>query len=172
MPTHTAPGPRPSRASDRLAVLLATGLGVGFFPFGPGTAGTLVPGLPLAWYLGAVGGAGAQAGAAVAVFLIGLWASKASEAALRRKDPPQVVIDEVAAFLILTAGLPVRWRELLLALVLFRLADILKPWPARALERRLPGAWGVMVDDVAAAAYARAGAEAAIRLLPGLFAAV
>jgi phosphatidylglycerophosphatase A len=70
-----------------------------------------------------------------------------------RKDPGFVVIDEVAGQWIALLGSPANWRHALIALVLFRLFDITKPFPARQLER-LPEGWGIVFDDVAAGLYA------------------
>jgi phosphatidylglycerophosphatase A len=70
-----------------------------------------------------------------------------------RHDPGFVVIDEVAGQWIALLGCPANWRQALLALILFRLFDITKPFPARQLER-LPEGWGIVFDDVAAGLYA------------------
>jgi len=70
-----------------------------------------------------------------------------------REDPGFVVIDEVAGQWIALLGSPPNWRHALIALVLFRIFDITKPFPARQLER-LPGGWGIVFDDVAAGLYA------------------
>jgi phosphatidylglycerophosphatase A len=79
-----------------------------------------------------------------------------------RHDPGFVVIDEVAGQWIALLGSPADWRHGLIALVLFRLFDITKPFPCRRLER-LPGGWGIVFDDVAAGLYAW-GAAAILRL--------
>jgi phosphatidylglycerophosphatase A len=79
-----------------------------------------------------------------------------------REDPGLVVIDEVAGQWIALLGCPVDWRHALIALILFRLFDITKPFPARQLER-LPAGWGIVFDDVAAGLYAW-GVAALLRL--------
>lgn len=135
------------------AALLSTWFGTGLLPKAPGTWGALAA-LPLAWLLAARIGPWAVAAAGLAVFLIGLWSVKAFLSHAREKDPSIVVIDEVAAqlFVLAPAGLdPIAFG---LGFVLFRTFDILKPWPIGQLERTLPGALGVMADDVAAALYA------------------
>ena len=71
-----------------------------------------------------------------------------------RKDPGLVVVDEVAGQWITLVGMPFTAPVVLAGFVLFRVMDIVKPWPARALER-LPGGWGIMADDVAAGIYAQ-----------------
>jgi len=145
------------------ALLLGTGLGVGFFPVAPGTAATLLPAVPLAWWLGEKGLGAALLGAGV-LFLTGWWASAVCERSFQRRDPPQVVIDEVVGFLVAVAGLDPRWPVLLAGFFLFRAADILKPWPARLIDRRVPGGLGIMLDDLVAGLYARAALELVVAL--------
>lgn len=92
------------------------------------------------------------AGIVLAVVL-GIPAATIAARESGRHDPGFVVIDEVAGQWITLLGSPVDWRHALIALVLFRLFDIVKPIPARQLER-LPGGWGIVFDDVAAGMYA------------------
>lgn len=134
----------------RLALALATALGVGYIPFAPGTFGSAVglllwaavPPTPIA-----------QGTAIVALFVVGSWAGSRAEHHFGRIDPGQVVIDEVMGMLITLFMNPVGWGGAIGAFVLFRLADIVKPFPANRLER-LPGGVGVMADDGMAAVYA------------------
>ena len=139
------------RAIDAAATLVATGLGSGFSPVAPGTAGSLV-GLalfvPLAHRPWPV-----QLGAAVAVTLVGALAGGRLATLVGRKDPGLVVVDEVAGQWITLLALPLTPIVALSGFLLFRAMDIVKPWPARDLER-LPGGWGIMADDVAAGIYA------------------
>lgn len=138
-------------------VRLATVWPVGAFPFAPGTAGAAV-GIFLVALLHRLpldprGISGAIGGAAAAIYGIGVWSSGRAEKALGIVDPGPVVIDEVAgqmiAFLVpsLTG-----WKALLAGFLLFRIFDVLKPFPARRAEH-LPGGWGIMTDDVIAGAY-------------------
>jgi phosphatidylglycerophosphatase A len=123
------------------AVLIATWFGAGLLPKAPGTWGSLAA-LPLAW--AAVG---------LILFITGLWAVKTYIAHSDDKDPGVIVIDEVAAQIlaVVPAGLdPIGFG---LAFILFRIFDILKPWPIKALEKSLGSALGVMADDIAAALY-------------------
>ena len=117
----------------RAAYLLAIWFGCGRVPKAPGTAGTLGA-IPLYLLLAHYGGPLAVAAAAVAITAVGVWASNQVVRKLGIKDPQIVCIDEVAG------------------VVLFRLFDQWKPWPARAAESR-PEGWGVMMDDVAAGAW-------------------
>lgn len=138
-------------------VWLASGLGLGFLPWAPGTWGSLW-GLPLAWAIGMLPWP-AGLGVAGVVWLVGVPLCTAAARRLGAKDPGAVVWDEIAAFpvVFLLIDLQRPFVELLPALaggfVLFRVFDILKPPPIRWLER-LRGGWGIMADDLAAGAYA------------------
>lgn len=143
---------------DRLAVLLATGLGAGRVPFAPGTVGTLW-GIPLAWAILLLPHLLWQVMAIAVLCLIGVPICGAASAHFGRKDPGCIVWDELASLPIVFLGLPAaamgRVEIALAGFLLFRFFDISKLPPVRALER-LPGGWGVMADDMAAAAYALA----------------
>jgi phosphatidylglycerophosphatase A len=137
---------------DSLARWVATGFGSGYSPFAPGTAGSIVglvlflPLAGLAWP--------AQLAATAAVTLVGAWAAGRVARSLGRKDPGLVVVDEVAGQWATFLALPFTPVIALAGFLLFRVMDIVKPWPARDLER-LPGGWGIMADDVAAGIYAQ-----------------
>ena len=140
-----------SRAIDAAAKLVATGLGSGYSPVAPGTAGSLV-GLLL--FLPLAGRAfWIQLAAVVAVTILGVLAGGRLATMLGAKDPGMVVVDEVAGQWITFLALPMTPVTAVAGFLLFRVMDILKPWPARALGR-LPGGLGIMADDVAAGIYA------------------
>jgi len=141
----------------RVAIWIATCAGTGYFPFAPGTAGSavglaLVVGLRWApldrlWLSVAV------ASLAACLFLLGVWAAGKAEDFFARKDPGQVVIDEVVGQIITFVGQPrPSWKLLLAGFLLFRAFDIVKPFPAGRAER-LPAGWGIMLDDVVAGVY-------------------
>ena len=138
---------------SRAATVLATWFGAGYSPWAPGTAGTLAT-VPLAAALG-FAPPWLLPISALALTALGVWASGAHARKGGLKDPREVVIDESAGYLWACCGGPPGWPTLLAAFLLFRLFDILKPWPARALER-LPGGWGIVLDDVAAGLMAAA----------------
>jgi phosphatidylglycerophosphatase A len=94
-----------------------------------------------------------QALAIIAVVVAGVWSGGVAEHHFGRTDPGQVVIDEVAGMLVTLFLNPVGWPGAACGFLLFRVADILKPFPARRLER-LPGGLGIMADDVMAGLYA------------------
>lgn len=127
--------------------LFGSGLGLGLVPWAPGTFGTL-GGVAVAW---ALPSDPALVAAAAVVFVLGLILA----ARLKGEDPGWFVLDEIAAYLLVPIGLGRGWLVWGGAFVFFRLFDISKPWPIRHLER-VPGGWGVMLDDLLAAFYAHA----------------
>ncbi|MGC2413385.1 MAG: phosphatidylglycerophosphatase A [Stellaceae bacterium] len=135
------------------AALIATGCGIGLLPSAPGTWGSLAA-LPCAWAISALAGRTALLAAAVFAFAAGCWASATLARASGLKDPQFIVVDEVAAQWLVLVAAPLDWRAYLAAFLLFRVFDIWKPWPVRAIERRIEGGPGIMLDDVAAALYA------------------
>jgi phosphatidylglycerophosphatase A len=144
----TRKGSRPA-----LATWLATWFGAGLLPFAPGTWGSLAA-LPFAWGLMWLGGPWLLLLAAALVFALGLWAADGYMQAVGVHDPSAVVIDEIVGqwLTLLVAALnPLAY---LLGFLLFRIVDVIKPWPVSWLDRRVGGAFGVMIDDVGAAVYA------------------
>jgi phosphatidylglycerophosphatase A len=135
-----------------LAKVLSTFFGAGYFPVAPGTfASLIVAGLyfyafwnwGLAAYLGLIG----------VVFFVGVAAATSYARQLGLNDPGPIVIDEVCGQLITLALVPAAWVDVGLGFFLFRVFDVITPFPIRKLER-LPGGWGIMADDVLAGLYA------------------
>jgi phosphatidylglycerophosphatase A len=129
----------------RLAYILAIWFGCGRFPKMPGTAGT-VGAVPFYLLLAPGGPAVVLLGATV-VTLIGVWAATEVVRKTGLKDPQIVCIDEVAGVLITLAAAPNTWKGTLAGVVLFRIFDQFKPFPARRAEKLREG-WGVVMDDV------------------------
>jgi phosphatidylglycerophosphatase A len=129
----------------RLAYILAIWFGCGRFPKMPGTAGT-IGALPL-YLLLVRGGPFAVGAGAIAVTLVGVWAATQVVRHTGLKDPQIVCIDEAAGVLITLAFAPYDWKGVLASVVLFRIFDQWKPWPARWAEKLREG-WGVVMDDV------------------------
>ncbi|MDP9036985.1 MAG: phosphatidylglycerophosphatase A [Myxococcota bacterium] len=137
-----------SRAGRKLAWTLATWFGCGRVPKLPGTIGALGA-IPL-YLLAMRAGRAGVAVTAVVVIVTGVWAASVVARDLGLKDPQIIVVDEVAG--VLVTMLPIRHASLssvAIGFALFRLFDIAKPWPVRSLER-LPGGWGIVLDDVGA----------------------
>ena len=154
-PTATTP----LGITDRIALVVATGFGSGYSPVAPGTCGSFL-GILLILLLSRLKLSG---GSRLLLFLIlvsvisaaGIWAASRAELLFRRKDPPQVVIDEIVGQL-LTFGLIFKHPRFLLLLIgflFFRLFDIVKPFPIRDVER-VPLGFGIVLDDLVAGFYA------------------
>jgi len=139
----------------RIAVWIATGLGVGLVCPAPGTFGTAIWGLPLAWAVGQLPGIGWQIGAIVAAVLMGIPIATAAGRTLGgKKDNQAIIWDEIATTPIVFLIVPLtNWKVAALGFLAHRLFDITKPPPARQLEV-LPDGLGVMADDCVAAIYA------------------
>ena len=129
----------------RLAYLLAIWFGCGRFPKMPGTAGT-VGAIPFYLLLAHTGPLAVAVGAVI-VTLIGVWAATEVVRKTGLKDPQIVCIDEVAGVLITLVAAPNSWKGLVAGVLLFRIFDQWKPWPARGAENLREG-WGVVMDDV------------------------
>ncbi len=149
----------------RLETVLATWFGSGYSPFAPGTAGTLAT-IPLVLVLWGVGSWPLHLASIAAVTALGLWASRGAETRWGRKDPGQVVVDETAGYLVSTFLVPPSLPALAGSFFLFRAFDVLKPFPA-GRSQDLPGAWGIMVDDLIAGLYANLALRAALWLWSG-----
>lgn len=136
---------------NRLALLLATWFGCGYFPFGPGTMGSLAAILIAAGLHVWLG----QARLIILLLTLGLvlpavWASTRAARLMQKKDPGMVVIDEVLGQWVTLLGAPLlSWKALLAGFILFRAFDIWKPAPVRRLEQ-LPEGTGIVADDLAA----------------------
>jgi phosphatidylglycerophosphatase A len=157
--------------------LFATCLGLGRLPVAPGTWGSLPP-VVLYMAAGILFGPAAAIGTMIALLTAGCVVTVACSPAVIKqtgsKDPGKIVSDEVAG-----AALTLLLMQLLdlktgfcvaaaLGFGLFRLFDIVKPWPCRPLEK-LPAGWGILADDLMAAIYAAAAALVLGRLAPGFF---
>jgi len=139
---------------SRLLLLVAEFFYCGRSPYAPGTVGSL--GALLIWvpllysscpswlYLLIL----------ISLFFLGLWASSYGIAYYKKPDPKQVVIDEVVGIGIPFLVLSPHFIDVIVAFLLFRFFDIVKPWPIKIVERRFKNAWGVMLDDVIAGFFA------------------
>lgn len=137
----------------RFAKITATVFGAGLSPKAPGTIGSIVA-LPIAWILFTQGGTPALLVATMAVFLVGIWAAGVYAGDSGENDPSAVVIDEVAGQWLTLLVVPADLILYALGFVLFRLFDILKPWPISWADRNIKGGFGIMFDDILAGVYA------------------
>jgi phosphatidylglycerophosphatase A len=139
----------------RLAVPLATWFGCGYFPWGPGTVGSLA-GAVIAFALYSTFGSGRLTFLALTLLLLlpAIWAASETARLAAKEDPGIVVVDEVLGqWVTLLGATALNWKSFLAAFVLFRIFDIWKPWPVRNFED-LPEGTGIVADDLAAGVYA------------------
>ena len=147
---------------SRAGLVIATAFGAGYAPLAPGTFGSAVGvllwvALPNLLWL--------QAIAIALVCVAGTWSGFVAERHFNRRDPGEVVVDEVAGMMMTLLLNPVPgFGWMLVAFLLFRAADIVKPFPVNRLER-LPGGVGIMADDIMAGVYA----NVALRLAMWIF---
>jgi len=134
----------------RLAVLLATSGGAGYAPIAPGTAGSAVG--VVIYLLTYKFSAVAQIALVAVVSIVGAWAADEGARHFQRDDPGQVVIDEVAGQLLTLLLTGVGWIGAIVGFFIFRVLDVIKPFPARRLEH-LHGGLGIMADDLMVALY-------------------
>lgn len=151
-----------NRSAKAVILFIAQGAYSGKSPFAPGTAGTVVgvllylvlKGLSPAWYLVAC----------VLVIGSGVWAAEEAEKLLGKKDAQSIVIDEIAGYLISMVLVPSGWMYVVAAFILFRVFDVIKPWPLKRLQD-LRGGVGVVLDDVGAGIYTNAFLQLASYLI-------
>ena len=149
----------------RLAVFIATVGYCGYFPFAPGTVGSAA-GLVVYLLVWWTGSSIVEVGLIAVLFALGVWAGTTAERYFGGVDPGPIVVDEVVGMLITLAFIPVGWSGALAGFFIFRIYDIIKPYPAGRLEA-LHGGLGVMADDAMAAVYANLSLRLTMWLLPG-----
>lgn len=130
---------------------IALGFGAGYMPKMPGTAGTLV-GILLYYPIASLS-LSVYFLLTTIFFFIGVYLCHITTQHLGVHDHSAIVFDEIVGFLVTMYAVPNDWRFILLGFVLFRLFDILKPFPIGWLDRRVTSGWGIMLDDVLAGLY-------------------
>jgi phosphatidylglycerophosphatase A len=134
---------------NRFFIGLALLGGIGKVPFAGGTIATLVVGIPAAVILARLPAVFALA-LVLLVSVLGVFGSELAIRDLGRQDPREVVVDELAGYVVTMLWLPSSWTALLAGFILFRLFDIWKPWPIRWVDTNVKGGLGVMLDDILA----------------------
>ena len=135
----------------RLILLLASGLGAGFSPFAPGTAGTLVA-IPIELLLSPIRSPVYEL-TLLTFFFFSSWIAERAQNHWQKKDDQRIVIDEIMGYFITMLWIPKTLLFISVGFLLFRLLDIVKPFPCRQLEK-VRGGFGVVLDDVFAGIYA------------------
>jgi phosphatidylglycerophosphatase A len=149
-----------------IVLVLATGLGAGYAPIAPGSAGSVL-GLAL-WYAAFVPlwerSPVLCLAAFAAAFVAAVWIAGRAEAELAEHDSPRIVIDEVLGMVATLIAVPAVRPLPIAGFLAFRVLDIIKPPPARWVERNMRGGAAVMLDDLVAAVYANLALQALVRL--------
>ena len=140
------------KGAGQIVLFLATGCYSGYFPRAPGTAGTVVA-VPL-FFLCAAFSMPVYLIITVACVLGAIPLAAQAERMLGRSDPPQVVIDEIAGYLVAMATFGPDWRYAIAGFFVFRVMDIIKPYPAGLINSRMHGGAGIVLDDIVAGLYA------------------
>jgi len=136
---------------ERAVLFVATGFFIGNLPFAPGTFGSLI-GLPLCFLLSRLD----LLKSLICILIFILFAmgiASAAEKIIKQRDPGQIVIDEIAGLMVTLAGLPFNLKTALAGFIIFRVFDILKPFPIRMIDRSVGGGSGIVLDDVMAGIY-------------------
>jgi phosphatidylglycerophosphatase A len=140
----------------RLILLLASGLGAGFSPFAPGTAGTLVA-IPIELLLSPIRSPVYEL-TLLTFFFFSSWIAERAQNHWQKKDDQRIVIDEIMGYFLTMLWIPKTLFFISVGFLLFRLLDIVKPFPCRQLEK-VRGGFGVVLDDVFAGIYANIGLQ-------------
>jgi phosphatidylglycerophosphatase A len=148
----------------RIGVFIATCAYVGYAPVAPGTFGSAI-GLAVFYVVRHQRSTTVEVAAIVALAAVGLWSATEAEHHFGGIDPGPVVFDEVVGMLITLAFIPVNMAGAIVAFLIFRFLDVVKPWPARRLEQ-LPGGFGVVLDDMMAGVYGNVMMWGLVSLLP------
>lgn len=135
-----------------LSKVISTFFGLGYFPVAPGTITSLVVILAYKFYLYQLSWP-LYLLIIFFLFLVGVYTSTKFSAESNKKDPRKIVIDEACGQLLVLFRMSEAWFPVLASFILFRVFDIVKPYPIKKVEA-LPAGWGIMMDDVVAAIYA------------------
>ncbi len=135
----------------RLGLFIATCGYLGYVPIAPGTFGSAL-GLAVFYAVRSTGSTGVELAVIAVLFAVGVWAGTEAEHHFGGIDPGPIVVDEVVGMLITLALLPVSPAGAFVGFLVFRVLDVIKPWPSAGFEK-LPGGLGVMADDCMAAVY-------------------
>ena len=137
---------------ERAVLFVATGFFIGSVPVAPGTFGSII-GLPLCFLISRLN-IFLSFICALLFILLAIWVAAAAGKILKKEDPAEIVIDEMAGLIVTFVGIPFTPATAIIGFIIFRTFDILKPFPIRTLERKIAGGPGIVLDDVMAGIYA------------------
>ncbi len=166
---------QPRSMSDKALLFVGSLAYLGFVPFASGTVAVAVAGVPLYLLLaherglGLEGRPGVYTAVVAAFTLLSIWVAGHADRVLDEKDSKKNVIDELPGYLVALIGLPVTWQLMAVAFFVERAIDIAKIWPANWIERRVPGGWGVVLDDVVAGLYTLGLLHLGVHFWPSIF---
>jgi phosphatidylglycerophosphatase A len=149
----------------RFALFISTCGYLGYAPVAPGTFGSAA-GVAVFYLVRSTGSTAVEIGAIAALFALGVWAGTIAEHHFGGVDPGPIVLDEVVGMLITLFFLPVNGTGAFVGFLVFRVLDVVKPFPSARFEK-LPGGLGVMADDGMAALYGNLAMRGLIALIPG-----
>ncbi|RLB33047.1 MAG: phosphatidylglycerophosphatase A [Deltaproteobacteria bacterium] len=141
-----------ARALHKVSLVLSTWFFCGLLPGAPGTYGTAAA-VIVGFFAGALPIV-YRSFVVVAFIAVAVYTSSVSASLLKQNDPKEVVIDEVAGYLLTVFALPASLLSVVLAFIFFRVFDILKPFPIRQVEKRVRGGLGIVLDDLLAGIFA------------------
>ena len=136
---------------ERAVLFLATGFFIGTVPFAPGTFGSII-GLPICFLISRLDILIAVI-STILIILFAIWMAGAAEKVLNKKDAGEIVIDEIAGLSVTFMGLPFTSKTVIAGFIIFRVFDILKPFPIGFIDKKVGGGLGVVLDDVLAGLY-------------------
>lgn len=156
--------PAPRSPAGRAGLFVATCAYIGFAPVAPGTFGSAA-GLLVYAALRQASSTALDLAVIVVLFAAGVWSAGVAERELKNTDPGPVVLDEVVGMLITLALVPVNLTGAIVGFIVFRILDVVKPWPSARFEA-LHGGLGIMADDAMAAVYGNLLMRVLIALAP------
>jgi len=163
--TFTGVAPTVPRVRKLIIVLASAGY-LGYMPFASGTWGSLM-GIPGFWMMNGLAGSPVMAVTLLAVLVLtSCWIAGRAEEAFGEHDSGKIVIDEVVGYMAATLFLPFDLKTIIVAFIVFRALDVIKPYPANYIDANFPGGYGVVLDDEVSGIYSNVVTRILLLFLP------